>query len=91
MDFKEIRRIQELMKTVRQLQELRKILDRIKDINKQQEAIRQFVEEKKDSFWRGSSKEDLEVLREKAGYDEKTWSAIVRELLGEPPPKERTP
>ena len=87
-DFNEIRRIQELMKTVRQLQELRKTLEKIRDINKQREMIRQFIEEKKDSFWRGSSKEDLEVMREKAGYDEKTWQAIVRELIGEPPPKD---
>jgi hypothetical protein len=88
VDFKEIRRIQELMKTVRQLQELRKTLEKIRDINKQQEVIRQFMEEKKDQFWRGS-KEDLEILREKAGYDEKTWQAIVRELMGEPPPMDQ--
>lgn len=88
MDYKELRRIQELMKTARQLQELRKTLEKIRDIKKQQEMIKRFMEEKKDQFWRGSSKEDLEILREKAGYDEKTWESIVRELIGEPPPKD---
>jgi protein subunit release factor A len=88
MDLNELRRLQQLMKSIRQLQELRKTLEKIRDLKTQQQIIRQFIEEKKDSFWRSSSKEDLEMMREKAGYDQETWQRIVRELLGEPPPKD---
>lgn len=78
-----------MMKVIRQLQELRKMLDQVKDIRRQQEMIRAFIEEKKDQFWRGAppSSEELSNLREQTGYDEKLWSEIVRELIGEVPPK----
>ncbi len=90
LDFKEIKRIQEMMKTIRQLQDLRKTLEQVKDLRRQQEMIRHVLEEQKDQFWRekSPSREELELLREKTGYDEKLWAEIVRELLGEPPPKE---
>ncbi len=89
MDFKELKRINEIMKAVRQLQDLRKMLNQVNDVRRQQEIIRRFIEEQKDQFWRGSqpTREELNVLREKTGYDEKLWSEIVRELLGEPPAK----
>lgn len=89
MDFNELRRINEMMKLVRQLQELKKTLKQVNDHRRQQEMIRDFVQEQKDQFWRSSkpSKEELNSLREQTGYDEKLWAEIVRELIGEPPPK----
>lgn len=89
MDFREIKRMQEMMKVIRQLQDLRKMLDRVGDIRRQQEMIRHFIEERKDQFWREGkpSENDLNLLREKTGYDEALWAEIVRELLGEPPPQ----
>ncbi len=97
MDFNEIRRINETLKAVKQAQQIQQIqqllklsalLKQIKDTRQQQDAIKQFCEENKDQFWRGEkpSEQELEVLRERTGYDKKVWSDIVRELLGEPPP-----
>jgi hypothetical protein len=89
MDYREIRRIQDIMKTVRELQKLRETLQKVNDLRKQREMIRQFMEERKDQFWRGGkpSEQELENLREQAGYDKELWAEIVRELLGEPGPK----
>lgn len=100
MDFNEIRRINEVIKIAKQAEQIRQIqrvqkllqlsalLKQIKDMRLQQDTIKQFCEENKDQFWRGEkpSEQELELLREKTGYDRKIWSDIVRELLGEPPP-----
>jgi hypothetical protein len=87
----QLKRLNEMMRMIRTLQELRKHLEKIKDIQDQNKMIREFIEEqKKDLFWRGEkpSADELENLREQAGYDKEMWSSIVRELLGEPtPPK----
>ena len=97
MDFNELRRINETIRIAKQAQEMQRIqqllklsalLKQIKDIRQQQDTIKQFCEENKDQFWRGEkpSEQELESLREQTGYDQKVWSDIVRELLGEPPP-----
>lgn len=97
MDFNELRRINDVIKIAKQAQETQRIqqllklsalLKQIKDTRQQQDTIKQFCEENKDQFWRGEkpSEQELEVLREQTGYDQKIWSDIVRELLGEPPP-----
>ncbi|HCM41901.1 MAG TPA: hypothetical protein DIS66_01100 [Candidatus Omnitrophica bacterium] len=97
MDFNELRRINETIRIAKQAQEMQRIqqllklsalLKQIQDARRQQEAIKEFCEENKDQFWRGEkpSEQELESLREQTGYDQKIWSDIVRELLGEPPP-----
>ncbi len=101
MDFNEIRKISEMIKAVKQAQQIRRVqqiqqlqklnalLKQINDARRRQEMIKEFCEENKDQFWRGEkpSAQELESLREQTGYDQKLWGEIVRELLGEPPPR----
>lgn len=100
MDFNELRRINEVIKLAKQaqqiqqiqhLQKLNALLKQINDVRRQQEVIKEFCEEAKDQFWRGEkpTEQELEVLREKAGYDKKIWEDIVRELSSEMPPEKK--
>ena len=92
MDFNELRRINETIKLVKQAQQIQQLLQlsatlkQINDIRRQQEAIQQFCEENKDQFWRGEkpSEQELEILREKTGYNKEVWNDIVRQLSEKP-------
>ena len=92
MDFNELRRINETVKLVKQAQQIQQLLrlsaalKQINDIRRRQEAIQQFCEENKDQFWRGEkpSEQELEILREKTGYDKQVWDDIVRQLSERP-------
>lgn len=66
MDFGEIRRLTELLKTLRTLQTQQEILEWLRE-NKE--------------YIRGMAPEQLEEIREKADYDEEAWQEVLRQLL----------
>ena len=66
MNFNEIRKLNELLKTIRNL--------------KNHEEVLRWLRENKKSV-RDMSEEDLEMLREHTDYDEEAWQEILRELL----------
>ncbi len=66
MNFDELRRLTELLKTLKTLQSQREIIE--------------WIQENKE-YIRSMSPEQLEEIREKADYDEEAWQEILLQLL----------
>ena len=78
MSYKEIRKIQKLLKTLRELNKLKQMLKKLKR-GMQADEIGSWVKEHQADFAQLSD-QDLQMLREKADYDEDAWQEIVRAL-----------
>ena len=76
----EFKKIREMMENLRRLREFQKTVRMVNDINRQREIARRFVEENKEALRADMKSEDLELLRETCGYDEKAWQEILRGL-----------
>lgn len=85
MNFKELKRLTELLKRIRELKRLTAALKNIHQVREHPETREWF--EKNHDFFAGLSPQDWAWLKEKVDYDEKAWKEITAALQskeGEP-------
>ena len=78
----ELKKIREAMERLRAIRELQSHLKKIKELNRRHKIARQFFEENKELLRNHVSSEEMDLLRESCGYDEKAWQEILRQLQG---------
>lgn len=78
MNFKDLKRLTELLKRIRELKRLTAALKNIRQVREHPETREWF--EKNHDFFEGLSPQDWAWLKEKADYDEAAWKEIAAAL-----------
>lgn len=78
MNYKEIRKLTELLKRMNELKKMMAVLRNIRQIRENPETREWF--EKNHDFFQGLKPEDWAWLKEKSDYDEKAWAEIIQQF-----------
>ena len=78
MDHRELSQINKLLKSLKEIQKLQRHLKKLSRAH-QEKYLEDWASGNKHEY-QDLSKSDLEVIREKADYDQKEWEALIRKL-----------
>ncbi len=78
MNYRELKRLTDLLQRIRQLKNVMSVLKNIRQIRENPETREWF--EKNHDFFQGLKPEDWAWLKEKTDYDAAAWEEVVRVL-----------